>query len=195
MEKGCKEARKAKATIVFADESAIQMAPNVKRTWSPRGQTPIMKQTTRSYRKISAMGAVTITPLGRKSRIFFRLLKAKNFNTTSCIAFIEQLKINIRGQIRLVWDRLVAHRSKKMMKYLEKQSRVKVVLLPPYAPELNPAEYLWAYLKGNELSNKPHFDLEHLFESAKISLCKIRGQKNLVKGFVQHSRLSKAIGL
>lgn len=28
--------------------------------------------------------------------------------------------------------------------------------LPPYAPELNPAENVWEYLRGNTLSNQGH---------------------------------------
>ena len=27
-------------------------------------------------------------------------------------------------------------------------------LLPPYSPELNPVETIWAYLRGNKLSNR-----------------------------------------
>ncbi|WP_141735002.1 transposase [Oligoflexus tunisiensis] len=106
MEKDCKEAQKSSATIVFADESGLQMGPNLQRTWAPR-------------------------------------------------AFIEQLKQNIRGQIRLVWDRLLVHRSKKMLRYLNKQRRVEVHYLPAYAPEQNPVEYIWAYLKNSSLCNRP----------------------------------------
>lgn len=171
------------------------MGPNLRRTWAPRGQTPIIRQVTRSYRKVSAMGAIAVTPSGRRRRIFFRLLENKNFNTDACIAFIEQLKQNIRGQIRLVWDRLHAHRSKKMQRYLNKQRRVEVRYLPAYAPELNPVEYMWTYLKNSSLCNRPCLDLEELFQTAKNHMCEIRKRKDLVKSFIQHSPLSSALGL
>lgn len=166
------------------------MAPNLKRTWAPKGHTPVIQQVTRSYRKVSAMGAIAVTPRFKRARIFFRLLEGKNFNTDACISFVEQLKQNIRGQIRLVWDRLLAHRSRKMMKYLSRQNRVAVVYLPAYAPELNPTEYLWSYLKEQTMCNRAHLNLRSLFLDAKLNLCEIRRDRSLAKQFVRHSALS-----
>ena len=190
MEENCKEAQKANATIVFADESGIQMSPNMKRTWAPRGKTPIIRHATRSYRKVSAMGAIAVTPKGRRVRSFFRLLENANFNTDYCIAFIEQLKQNIRGKIVLIWDRFLPHRCKKMQKYLGKQHRVKVHYFPPYAPELNPVEYMWAHLKQNHLANRSCFDLDELYRKSKTSMCAIRGDSDLMKAFIKHSPLA-----
>jgi transposase len=45
------------------------------------------------------------------------------------------------------WDRLPGHRAHVVTEYLHRRHR-HVVLLPPYAPELNPVEILWAYLKS-----------------------------------------------
>lgn len=33
-------------------------------------------------------------------------------------------------------------------------SNITLLLLPPYSPELNPVENVWAYLRGNKLSNR-----------------------------------------
>lgn len=175
---------------MFADEAGIQMAPNLKRTWSPCGKTPILRQVTRSYRKVSAMGAIAVTPAGRKQRVFFRLLENQNFNTSACIAFLEQLKQNIRGQIRLVWDRLQAHRSKKMKIYLENQKRIQVTYFPAYAPELNPVEFMWSYLKFNSMCNRSFFSMDDLSGKTKSSMCEIRKDKELVRSFVMHSKLA-----
>jgi transposase len=166
------------------------MAPNLKRTWAPRGETPILCQVTRSYRKVSAMGSIAISPKGRRRRVFFRLLENQNFTSDTCIAFVEQLKQNIKGQICLIWDRLRAHKSKKMESYLAKQTRVKVHYFPAYAPELNPVEYMWSYLKGTSMSNKVCFDINELFCAAKKNLCSIRKDADVVKSFVMHSPLS-----
>lgn len=193
MEKNRKECQKSNATIVFADEAGIQMTPNLRRTWAPCGQTPVIHHVTRSYRKVSAMGAIAVTPHGRKSRIFFRLLENRNFNTDSCIAFIEQLKQNIRGRICLVWDRFLAHRSKKMLKYLDKQRRIQVQYLPAYAPELNPVEFMWSHLKQNKMSNRSCLDLNELFKNTKAGLCGIRKERDLAKSFIRHTALSKAM--
>lgn len=191
MEENCKESQKASATIVFADDAGIQLAPNVRRTWAPIGKTPVIFHATRSYRKVSTMGAIAVTPGGRKARLFFRLLENANFKSESCIAFIEQLKANIKGRIVLVWERFQAHRSKKMNAFLAKQKRVRVEYFPSYAPELNPVEYVWGYLKMNKLSNKVEKDVSELCRSAKAGMCGIRRKQPLVKQFVDHSPLGK----
>jgi transposase len=139
------------------------------------------------------MGAIALTPRGRRVRSFFRLLENANFNTDYCIAFIEQLKQNIRGQIVLVWDRFLPHRCKKMQKYLEKQRRVKVHYFPPYAPELNPVEFMWSHLKQNHMANRSCYELNELFKKTKSSLCQIRGEKGLVGAFIRHSPLANAV--
>lgn len=180
---------------MFADEAGIQMAGNVKRTWAPCGETPVIKQVTRSYRKVSAMGAIAVTPAGRRIRGFFRLLENENFNTDSCIAFLEQLKQNIKGKIRVVWDRLLAHKSKKMMLYLDRQTRLKVDYLPAYAPELNPVEFMWSYLKSNPMANRSHFDSSSLRANAKAAMCDIRKDDDLLKSFIRHSPLGRAVRL
>lgn len=37
--------------------------------------------------------------------------------------------------------------------------------LPPYAPELNPAENIWEYLRGNQLSNRLYKDYEDIVDA------------------------------
>jgi transposase len=49
---------------------------------------------------------------------------------------------------------LRAHRSKVVRDYLDStEGHLHVAFLPPYAPELNPVEYLWAWLKRPALAN------------------------------------------
>lgn len=187
MEEDQKKAKRKKATIVFVDESGIMMAPIVRRTWAPCGETPLVRHATRSHKKVTAVGAVTVRYHGRGERVMFRLLKAKNMKSAECIQFLSQLKQNIRGHIIVVWDRLQAHRSKALQKWLAKEKRIEIEFFPPYAPELNPVEYLWSYLKATSLANFAPQDLDELFEEAKSCICKIRKRKNLIRGFIEHS--------
>ena len=107
----------------------------------------------RSYRKISAMAGLAMTLNGRRVRLFFRLLPNRNFGGDECVAFLEQLKQNVKGRIILVWDRLQAHKGRSVTRFLNCNRRVETVLLPGYAPELNPVEYVWSWLKYHALSN------------------------------------------
>ena len=164
------------------------MSPIVRRTWSPRGKTPVLRHQTRSYKKISAMGGVSIRYSGRSPRVMFRLLIGKNAASNEFIEFLKQLKQNIRGKIIVIWDRLMAHRSKKLNKWLSIHGkRIHIEFLPPYAPELNPVEYLWSYLKFGSLANFCPSDIDHLYKETKSALCKIRKRPHLIQSFVKHS--------
>jgi transposase len=49
--------------------------------------------------------------------------------------------------VRCESNRLVKH-------WLEEQhGRIAIAFLPPYAPELNPVEAIWAYQKKHEIAN------------------------------------------
>lgn len=163
------------------------MAPVVRRTWSPCGKTPLVKHATRSHKKITAIGAVTVRYHGRGERVMFRLLKARNMKSAECVQFLSQLKQNISGHIIVVWDRLQAHRSKAVNRWIEAEKRIETDFFPPYAPELNPVEYLWSYLKTNPLANFAPRDIDHLFGEAKQAICSIRRKENLIHGFIAHS--------
>lgn len=139
------------------------MSPVVKRTWARVGQTPKISRKTRSYRKITAIGAIAARYNGRRARTMFRLLKAKNANSPIFVQFLTQLLQNIKGKIIVVWDRLVAHRSRLVNRWLGRHPRIECEFFPPYAPELNPVEYLWSYLKMNGLANFAAHDLDHLY--------------------------------
>lgn len=166
------------------------MAPIVRRSWSPRGKTPILRQTTRSFRKISAMGALVSTPRFRKVRFMFRLLQNQNFGSRECLAFIRQLLANIPGRIILIWDRLRAHRSKAINYFLASQPRMQVNLLPPYAPHLNPVETIWSHLKMNKLANYCPADLDDLHRAIRSSMYAIRSELSTIKNIFKHVPLN-----
>jgi transposase len=117
----------------------------------------------------------------------FRLLQSQNLNSALCTQFLIQLKQNIRGHIIVIWDRLQAHRSRAVNRWLATQHRLETEFFPPYAPELNPVEYLWSYLKYNELANRAPLDLDALYTDTKKAICRIRHRKDLLTAFIDHS--------
>lgn len=51
-------------------------------------------------------------------------------------------------------------------KALEVPSNMTLLRLPPYSPELNPVERLWAYLRSHYLSNRVYKDYDHLLTAS-----------------------------
>jgi hypothetical protein len=124
------------------------MAPLVRRTWAPRGETPILRQRTRSRQKVSAAGVVTISPQRRRLGLYVALYPNANITAAVLVGFLRALRRHVRGPLILIWDRLATHRAHSMKAFLDHCPQLRTVLLPPYAPELNAVEYVWGYLKG-----------------------------------------------
>jgi transposase len=54
-------------------------------------------------------------------------------------------------------------------KALQVPSNMTLLHLPPYSPELNPVERLWAYLRSHYLSNRVYRDYDDLLTASGIA--------------------------
>ncbi len=165
------------------------MAPLLRRSWAPRGQTPILIQRTRSRDKASIIGVLSLSPRHQRVGLYFYLLPNANVTTPVLTAFLPQLKRHLRGRLILLWDRLLCHRAKDLHRYLARQTKLQVEYFPPYAPELNPVEYLWSYLKLNRLANYAAADAYALSVEAELGLREIQTSQRLLRSFLKASPL------
>ncbi|MFZ0887835.1 MAG: transposase [Candidatus Binataceae bacterium] len=85
-------------------------------------------------------------------RLYFQLLVDANFNSAAVLGFLKQLTRHFRQPLLLVWDRAKIHRGLRTQVSLDIMDWFQFYF-PPYAPELNPVEYVWSYLKTNPLAN------------------------------------------
>ena len=189
MAAGKKNAARLKATIAFFDESGLLMAPLVRRTWAPLGETPILRQRTRSRQKVSAAGVVTISPQRRRLGLYVAFYPNANITAAVLVDFLRALRRHVRGPLILIWDRLSTHRARSTKAYLDHCPQIHTVLLPPYAPELNAVEYVWSYLKGGPLANHAPDDADQLARTAVHHARTIASQQRLLRGFVHATRL------
>ena len=66
--------------IVFIDEAGFMLEPLVRKTWSPRGHTPILKVSENRHDRISVIGAMTIKMVEPKQFGFIFHLSPDNTN-------------------------------------------------------------------------------------------------------------------
>jgi hypothetical protein len=184
-----KGARAESAWLVFFDESPVSLIPPVRRTWSPRGRTPILRHRF-GWKKASMAAALGYRPDGTAARLCFHLQK-DSYNTDTLICVLEQLGRFYAGQrVVLLWDGLSAHWSKGMRAWLDSQPYwVRAERLPAYAPDLNPVEYLWANLKDVELANLPGASLVEIADAAQHGIERVCASDDLVAGFLAHTGL------
>jgi hypothetical protein len=186
---GKKKARRRKAWIFFQDESGVSQRPSIRRTWAPKGETPILIHAF-NWKKISICAAMGYRWDGKRTKLLFQT-RDGNYNAPSLIEFLEDLRRELRGQKAvLVWDGLPAHKSKEMKTYLHSQrSWLTVDSLPGYAPDLNPVEMLWGSIKGQELANRCGEDLDEIDQAVRGGMARVRSSK-LPLSFLKHVGLS-----
>jgi len=89
-----------------------------------------------------------------------------------------------------VWDRLSAHRARLTRHWIASQRHwLTVEWLPGYAPELNPVENLWAYLKAGDSANFCALDLAELALHIGRRARRVRSRDHLPWSFLKHSAL------
>jgi transposase len=187
-----KNARRLNATVAFLDESGFMLRPLVRRTWAPRGCTPIIRCWDRRDR-LSVIGAITAPPSRERHRLgaVFRI-HAHNVRTDESLAFLRALDRHVGGPLIVVQDRLNVHKA-ATRRWLAGRPpdapRVMVEWLPPYAPELNPTEQLWNNGKRVDLSNLAPADTRDLRGHVRRSLIRQRCRPNLLASAFDHAQL------
>ena len=72
----------------------------------------------------------------------------------------EMLNLYPKKNLCIIWDNAGFHRGKELRSHLgkgNKLERIRLINLPPYAPDKNPQEFIWRYAKdgiGNQIYNK-----------------------------------------
>lgn len=178
-----------KATIAFLDESGLMLQPLVRRTWAPVGQTPILRPNARRNRRVSAIGAFTISPITRRLNLYVALHPDETIRSPQVVAFLRQLLRSVRGSVIVVWDRSNTHRSKETKAYITNQPRLHVEQLPAYAPDLNPQEQIWGHSKTNGLANYCPDDTAELHNTATETFADIASNQKLLRGLFKHTHL------
>lgn len=153
--------------VVWADEVGISMKPVVGNTWATRGQTPVIFAKT-NWKKLSVIGGIT------SDGQFFQQTHEGSIKAPGFIAFLSHLLRHLKGKITVVVDNASIHKAKSVSDFLAKHDRLSITYLPPYCPELNPVELVWAYLKRHLLANYCPGTLEQLKAYLRTAWPKIR---------------------
>jgi transposase len=148
-----KSAARRRAHLVLIDESGFLMSPLVRRTLAPRGKTPCLRPKTAHREKVSLVAAISISPRRHRLGLYWRSYPREYVNSERSAKFLQFLQNHLRGPAIVVWDGGSMHKGDPIRQTLKTHPRLKLKKLPPYAPELNPVEFLWNHLKYGVLAN------------------------------------------
>lgn len=138
---------------MFIDESGFLLIPPVRKTWGPRGQTPVVLHH-QVRQRISVISGLSVSPQRKRLGLYYRLHE-KNIQHAEVCDFLRHLLKHLRGPVIVIWDNARIHKGDAIRKICRRLKRLHLESLPPYAPELNPDEGVWSQAKNTLANGRP----------------------------------------
>jgi hypothetical protein len=184
------------AYICFEDEAGQSLRPPKARTWARRGHTPVVRVSGKGSGRVSVAGLVCLRP-GARSRLLYRMRlhrgrkgERRSMSEADYAGLITAAHQQLHAPVILIWDNLNTHVSAVMRAFTEShRDWLTVVRLPAYAPDLNPAEGVWANMK-NGLGNLTASSVDQLAAVARNRLKRIQYRPALIDGFLAQTGLT-----
>jgi len=181
-----KRAKRLGATIFFLDEAGFQSDPPLGRTYGLKGHTPIVV-TSGQRQSINVISAVTAR--GE----FCAATYTGKLNAEAFVAFLQNFMKGRRGKAFLVVDGHPAHKANIVKQYVQSlKGRLELHFLPPYAPDLNPDEFVWSHMKINGVSKKPLKKNESMRKRVEEDIANIQTNPQLVRSFFSAASVAYA---
>ena len=147
------------------------------RTYGLKGQTPGVP-TTGQRQKIHAISAINAR--GE----FWCPDYAGKLKGALFVEFLKEFMKGRASKVYFVVDGHPSHKAQVVKEYVQStQGRLELHFLPPYAPDLNPDEFVWQYVKTNGVSKKPLKQNESLRERVAQDMAALKKNKKLLRSF------------
>ena len=147
------------ATVLYADESRLQLLPLVRAMWHWVGQQ-LRVPTPGSNVTRAVFGALNIRS-GQWTYLVRQRMRKEDF-----VAFLEHLlTVYASGPIILFVDNYSSHTAGVVKAWLAEQSRVQLFYLPTYCSHLNPVENIWLRLKDQIAANRLYGSMQRLLDT------------------------------
>ena len=136
---------------------------------------------------MSAMAGITLD-----GKIYFRVYEEKSIKKEQVIEYLNQLLKEIPGYIVILWDGASSHRAKDVAKFLdEHKNRISAWRIPPYSPDFNPVEWLWAEIKWSRMKGYCPKKLHELRQKLYSCIRHLRRRGDLVRSYFNASSLPR----
>jgi len=177
-------ARKEGATIYFGDEASVRSDYHSGTTWSPIGQTPVV-ETTGARFSLNMVSAVSA-----RGQMRFMTFQG-SMNTDRFIEFLRRLTYRAEKPIFLILDGCSVHKSRKVKEFVAATGgKLRLFILPPYSPHLNPDEWVWNWLKNHKLGKTTITGPDQFKSLATRFMRQLQKLPNLIRGFFHDPSLA-----
>jgi transposase len=171
--------------LLTSDEAGFNLLSSRLRTYAPCGQTPILQQDCK-YSHISVIAAIS-----PKGEIVSDFLDG-NFDGNAIVEFLKKVLATFKKEIHLIWDGAKCHCGEAVKTFLSTEPDAKRLFLyriPPYSPELNPAEQLWNHAKNVQLKNVFSKNKKELLAKLGIVFDDFQQKTDVIKAFFKHPKV------
>ena len=112
------------------------------------------------------------------------------FTGVDCVEFLKHILRQVKGNVIVIWDGASIHQGKAVREYLRSGAsrRLRLIRLPAYAPELNPVEGLWRWLK-RAMGNVCCESLLGLRDELAVALARLRRRKDVLEACFKNAGL------
>lgn len=171
-----KKAQKTGAEIYFCDEAGVRSDFHCGSTWAPIGKTPVVVSSGARF------GLNLISAITNRGDMRFMITEGR----VTARVFLEFLKRLVHGSNRPIYvisDGHPIHKAKMIKEYVESTNgMLTIYYLPPYSPELNPDELVWANLK-RRVGRRAVMSMEALKKMVYADMKSIQCDNQLVQSF------------
>ena len=173
---------KERHKIFFCDIASAKLEPSVLKTWAIVNETPVITLNSSGH-KFGILGGINSEGEGY-GEIIFDSITGEN-----TVIFLKNLLNKFDSSITVIFDNGRNLKCNIVNKFVDSEDRLDVVYLPPYAPDCNPVELLWAWIR-RDLGSLFFSDVEDLMMSWKASWLEVVKLPSLIKSFFQGSRVA-----
>lgn len=175
-----KKAKKRKATIYFADEAGIRSDYHSGKTWGLKGKTPVVESTGARF-KVNM-----ITAIDTRGQMRF-MVSSETIHSDRVCDFLNRLMHNAENPVFVIWDGHPIHKSRKIKECIESfEGKLEIFLLPPYSPQLNPAEQVWNNVKSHGTGKMMITGPDQFRSKVLGRLRRLQKLPRIIKGFFRH---------
>ena len=171
--------------LVWIDEAAFYLLPALVRTWAPIGE-PALLRAPCQYEHLSVISALT------PSRQLLLHVQEEAYHGCDVVRFLKHVMRHIDGKLLIMWDGASIHRSQAIKDFLAAGAakRIHIERLPGYAPDLNPDEGIWSYLKYRELKNVVCANQIELRYELRLAVARLRHKRHVIQGCITQAGLT-----
>jgi transposase len=157
--------------LMFQDEARFGRMSDPRSCWAPAPHRPVVNLAMiREFRYEYA----AVSPWDG----CLDFMTADKMNTDNMSRFLSQASAAHQDEfIVMVLDGASSHKSKE----LKIPNNVSLILLPPYSPELNPAEQIWNLLRRDHFANRVFDSLDAATEQAERGLSMMAANKSATR--------------